>query len=138
MTELLTWTPDLSVGIDAIDRQHQRIVDYINMLHDARLRQDGEAVAAALDGLVDYTLTHFSFEEELLAEAQYRFAVPHKKVHQQFIRRIGDFQQRFALGEDLSAQIQEMLTEWLIKHIKHEDMDYAATVRVSLGAEKLK
>jgi hemerythrin len=31
-----------------------------------------------------------------------------------------------------------MLTEWLVRHIKHEDMDYAATVRASLGAEKLK
>jgi hemerythrin len=138
VTELLTWTPDLSVGIGVIDRQHQRIVDYINMLHDARLRQDSEAVAAVLNGLVDYTLTHFSFEEALLAEAQYRFATPHKKVHELFIRRIGDYQQRFARGEDLSAQIQAMLAEWLIKHIKHEDMDYAATVRASLGAEKLK
>ena len=35
MSHLITWTPDLSVGIDVIDGQHQRIVEYINMLHEA-------------------------------------------------------------------------------------------------------
>ena len=46
MAQLLTWTPDLSVGIDIIDKQHMRIVEYINQLHEARIRQDKEAISS--------------------------------------------------------------------------------------------
>jgi len=35
----LQWTKDLNTGIDVIDTQHKQIVDYINQLYDARLRQ---------------------------------------------------------------------------------------------------
>ena len=33
----IIWSNDLSVGIEIIDSQHKRIVDYLNELDDARL-----------------------------------------------------------------------------------------------------
>lgn len=30
---ILAWVPELDTGIDEIDRQHRRIVDYINKLY---------------------------------------------------------------------------------------------------------
>ena len=33
----INWTSDLDTGIQEIDVQHRRIVDYINRLNDARL-----------------------------------------------------------------------------------------------------
>ena len=69
MAQLLTWTPDLSVGIEIIDNQHKRIVEYINQLHEARIRQDKEAISQVIEELVDYTLSPFSFEESMMEEA---------------------------------------------------------------------
>jgi len=139
MTEpILSWTPDLSVGIDVIDHQHKRIVQYINQLHQARLKQEREAVGQVIDGLVDYTLSHFSFEEAMLEEAGYSMLPVHKKVHKLFDRRISEYQQRFALGGDVATEMQGTLVKWLINHIKIEDMDYSAKVRASIDADKLK
>ena len=141
MAQLLNWTPDLSVGIEVIDSQHKRIVEYINLLHDARIRGDKDAIHRVIEELVDYTLSHFSFEESMMEEAHYRFLAPHKKVHELFVRRVGEFQQRFKLGEDVSivaADMQNTLVTWLMNHIKREDMDYGPTVRASLGEDKLK
>lgn len=138
---LLSWTPDLSVGIEVIDAQHKRIVDYINQLHEARIRGDKEAISRVIEELVDYTLSHFSFEESMMEEAHYRFLAPHKKVHELFVRRVGEYQQRFKLGEDVAtvaADMQNTLVTWLMNHIKREDMDYGPTVRASLGEDKLK
>jgi len=139
--KLLSWTPDLSVGIEVIDSQHMRIVEYINMLHEARIRGDKDAIAQVIEELVDYTLSHFSFEESMMEEAKYRFLAPHKKVHELFVRRVSEYQQRFKMGEDVetvAGDMQNTLVTWLMNHIKREDMDYSATVRASLGEDKLK
>lgn len=141
MADLLSWTPDLSVGIEVIDAQHKRIVEYINLLHEARLRGDKDAIARVIEELVDYTLSHFSFEESMMEEAHYRFLAPHKKVHELFVRRVSEYQQRFKMGEDtavVAADMQNTLVTWLMNHIKREDMDYGPTVRASLGEGKLK
>lgn len=140
MGQLLNWTPDLSVGIDIIDNQHKRIVDYINQLHEARMRADRDAIGRVVEELVDYTLSHFSFEEAMMEEAKYRFLAPHKRVHELFVRRVSEYQQRFKLGEDVesvAADMQNTLVTWLMNHIKREDMDYSAAVRASLGEDKL-
>lgn len=139
--QLLSWTPDLSVGIEVIDSQHKRIVEYINMLHEARIRGDKDAIARVIEELVDYTLSHFSFEESMMEEAKYRFVAPHKKVHELFVRRVSEYQQRFKLGEDVATvagDMQNTLVTWLMNHIKREDMDYSETVRASLGDGNLK
>ncbi|MCE9571361.1 MAG: bacteriohemerythrin, partial [Rhodocyclales bacterium] len=141
MAQLLSWTPDLSVGIDIIDKQHMRIVDYINQLHEARIRQDKEAIAQVIEELVDYTLSHFSFEESMMEEAHYRFVAPHKRVHELFVRRVSEYQQRFKLGENVeivAGDMQNTLVTWLMNHIKREDMDYSAAVIANMGADKLK
>ena len=67
----LDWTSDLETGIQVIDKQHQRIVEYINKLHHAQQHHSREEVGNVLAELVDYTLSHFAFEEqpEKLAEA---------------------------------------------------------------------
>lgn len=138
MGHLVSWTQDLSVGIEAIDDQHKRIVDYINQLHEAGLRNDTRAIGRVVDQLMEYTVSHFSFEEALMDQARYRFAAPHKKVHELFTRRIAEYRHRFQLGEDVAAEMQGTLIKWLMNHIKREDMNYGEAVRASLGEKGLK
>lgn len=128
----ITWTDDLDTRIDVIDKQHRRIVDYINDLEVAHTSGDKESVRRVLDDLIDYTMSHFAFEESLQEEAGYKYAKPHKKVHDLFIRRVNDYVERFKLGEDVSDSLHQMLTSWLINHIKRDDADYVGAVRVSM------
>jgi hemerythrin len=129
MAQLLSWTADLSVGIDAIDDQHKRIVDFINDLHEASLRDDRETVGRIIDALMEYTVSHFRLEEAMMERAGYRFLRAHKKVHELFTRRVTEFRHRFKLREDVAMEMQETLIKWLMNHIKNEDRNYAATVR---------
>ena len=128
----ITWTEDLDTGIEVIDRQHRRIVDYINDLELANTKHDREAVGRVLDDLVDYTMSHFAFEESLQEEAGYKYCKPHKKVHDLFIRRINEFVERYKLGDDVSGDIHQLLTSWLINHTKRDDADYVGAVRTSM------
>lgn len=125
----ITWTADLDTGITVIDQQHRRIVDYINQLEVAQLAGDRVLVGQVLDELVDYTLSHFSFEESLQEEAGYQFAKAHKRVHELFVRRVNEYQKRFNAGEDIAEEVNKLLSAWLINHIKHDDADYVSAVR---------
>lgn len=129
MAQLIEWTSDLNTGIQVIDNQHQRIVEYINKLDHAQRHHSREEVGTVLDELVDYTLSHFAFEESLMEEAGYPFVNAHKKVHQLFVKRVADYQQRFKMGEDIAEELLNTLKAWLINHIKNDDQDYGDDVR---------
>ncbi len=68
----ILWGPAYELGILVIDQQHKRIVDYINEL-DRLVGQPGAqlGVVRVLYDLVDYTESHFSFEEALMERAGY-------------------------------------------------------------------
>jgi len=129
----MKWTSDLELGIEVIDNQHRRIVDYINDLHYAIDNHNEAQVGEVLDQLVEYTMSHFAFEEDLQERAGYPFHHAHKKVHELFCRKIQDFQHRFELGEDISRHLLTTLRAWLINHIKRDDADYAETVKLTLA-----
>lgn len=131
----LHWSSDLETGIEVIDKQHQRIVDYLNALNDANDTGDRATTNRVLQELVDYTLTHFAFEEELQEKAEYPFVKAHKRVHDIFTKRIAEFQQRAAAGENVAPELLSMLKIWLVNHIKGDDADYAESVKAMLGVE---
>lgn len=128
----ILWTTDLSTGIDVIDNQHKRIVDYINQLGDAIKQRNRISVGSVLDELVDYTVSHFAFEESLQEEAGYLYAKPHKAVHEMFIKRVAKYQEKHNAGEDVAPQLHGMLSTWLIHHIKRDDMAYVSEVKASI------
>jgi hypothetical protein len=59
----IEWSPEQDTHIPIIDKQHHRIVEYINSLYDIRDTHDREEVGRVLQELVDYTLSHFAFDE---------------------------------------------------------------------------
>lgn len=128
----IVWTDDLNTGISVIDKQHHRIVQYINDLDDVSTSHDREQLGNVLQELVDYTLSHFAFEESLMEEAGYLFVNGHKKVHEMFTRRVSDFMQRFNMGEDITEELLSTLRSWLINHIKTDDDDYSDVVKNSM------
>ena len=124
------WTEQLNIGIEVIDQQHRCIVEYINQLDDARSNNlSREEIRWLLNDLVDYTVSHFAFEESLQEEARYPFFKSHKKVHDLFALRVGEFQAKFEQGEDVSKGLNSMLVTWLFNHIKRDDADYVETVK---------
>jgi hemerythrin len=131
----IIWDSKLETGIEVIDAQHQRIVEYINDLEIAKMKLDKKMVNDIIEQLIDYTQSHFGFEEEMLEEAGYKFLKPHKKVHELFIRRVTDFTIRAAKGEDIVDELHSMLSKWLVNHIANEDRDYADAVKNMTGVD---
>lgn len=130
---LLVWQDDLNTGIDVIDQQHRRIVEMLNHLYAAQKAMEHTVVAEVIDELIDYTLSHFAFEEELMEEAGYPFCAAHKRVHEVFSKRVTEYRLRFEAGEDVTDELRTMLSRWLFNHIRGDDKAYADQVKRHLN-----
>lgn len=125
----MKWLPEYNTGIEVIDDQHKRILDYINDLQNVDVVSDRAQIKEILDNIIDYTQSHFTFEESLQEEANYKYRVPHKRVHDLFIKRIEGYRQDFQDGKSIENEFSEVLAKWLINHIQHDDADYVGAVK---------
>jgi methyl-accepting chemotaxis protein len=124
---LIKWDDSLSVGVAEMDRQHQRLVRLINDLHGAMIAKRGREITNdVVEKLVDYVKEHFSREEALMAEYDYHDLDAHMKLHNAFVAKIDGFQKAVMEGQlRVTMDIMTFLKDWLTKHIKGADQQYA-------------
>jgi hemerythrin len=129
------WGPELDIGMPEINRQHQRLVSLINELHRTLNEEYGlDTIKRIVQGLVDYTATHFAYEEELFERFGYPQTASHKEKHGQLVGQVLDFQQRVVRGEDVADELMAFLKAWLVNHIQKSDKEYTQFL-LSRGAE---
>ncbi|MBI2311888.1 MAG: hemerythrin family protein [Betaproteobacteria bacterium] len=120
---IFEWSNELSVGVKEIDEQHKRLIDYINVLHDAvEAGENRESVEKLLDDLIKYTEFHFSTEERMMYQYLYVSRLAHKEGHEHLLFQVRQLQQ------DLHKQttpitwgVLDFLKAWLLDHILHAD-----------------
>ncbi|MCU7959266.1 MAG: bacteriohemerythrin [gamma proteobacterium symbiont of Bathyaustriella thionipta] len=125
----IEWSDEMKIGIAVIDGQHRRIFDYIKQLEGVEESNRRETVAEVIELMLDYTLSHFAFEEALMEEAGYEYLEVHRGTHQAFSRQINALKQRFGSGDDVAQDVSDMLHAWLTNHIMDDDKSYAALVK---------
>ncbi|ORJ61520.1 bacteriohemerythrin [Geothermobacter hydrogeniphilus] len=122
----LYWTRELSVGVDLIDRQHQQLFDYVNQLLAACLtkKDNAEQSGRMLTFLHNYANEHFRAEEALMEEHHYQALEMHRRQHLGFCRKLQQLERRLLdnpAEQELAAEINEMVIDWLYEHICMED-----------------
>jgi len=127
------WSPEYSVNIKAIDSQHQQLVDILNRLFIAVSKREGDKVIASiLDGLVDYTKTHFALEERLMQQAKYKDFEAHKAEHKKLIEELDRLCKKHMLEEKpIYFEMLGFLKTWLKEHILGVDTLYSADLQKS-------
>ncbi len=126
--QFLEWKDDYSVGIDSIDQQHKKLISLINQLQTAIDYSTGkEFEQEALDELVDYTKTHFSYEEGLLRDNDYPDYENHKAQHEKMFKKVEEVLSDYEHDQDSAmSDAVEYLKDWLIKHINGTDKEYSS------------
>jgi hemerythrin len=123
---LIQWNGGLNVGVIEIDKQHQKLVGMINDLNDAMKQGKGKDILGEIiNGLANYTVTHFRIEEKYFDQFGYPDTNNHKKEHLNFTKKVTEFKDRFDKGKiGLSIEIMNFLSNWLQNHIKRVDKKY--------------
>lgn len=125
--DLITWTPQLSVGIEEIDSQHKMLVDLLNQLHAAIVEHHAARDAAEiLERLVDYTRIHFAVEEALMRVLDYPDYDAHKLEHEKLVEQVYQLRHKVLVeGKPITGELLLFLKRWLTEHILASDQKYA-------------
>ena len=122
----LVWKDDYSVGIEAMDNDHKRLLNLINQLQTAVDYYTGrESEEKAMQELIDYIKTHFTKEEKLLEDNDFADLAAHKELHKQYVDKVNELLEQYK--NDSEATLIEALAflkDWLIKHINGTDKEY--------------
>ena len=132
MSYVITWTAEFETGIDIIDEQHKRIFEYLEEIDHAIKTQNVEEVEHVIKSLIDYAISHNTFEESLMEKAGYPMLDAHHQVHEAFKARAHAYHDRLIGGEDSFRVAREVRTDiglWLTNHIKRDDKHYVPFVK---------
>ena len=126
--DYVEWKDEYSVGIDSIDRQHKKLLNLINQLQTAVDYSTGEEFEReALDELVDYTKTHFTYEEGLMKDNDYPGFEPHKTQHEEMVAHVKETLSEYEKDHDTAMNnAAKFLRKWLINHINGTDKQYSS------------
>jgi hemerythrin len=121
----IEWTPALSTNFPEVDEQHKELIRRINAMFDAcAANKPREEVARLIDFLEEYTVTHFTSEENRMLDLDYPEYRQHKAEHAVFITWVADMKRKFhdeGAGADVLSLITQNLMEWLNGHIRKTD-----------------
>ncbi len=128
---LLAWDPIYSIGVDAIDQQHQRLFDISNRFYDAWRRHAGrDALRRIFDELLEYTGYHFAEEERLMQELSYPALAKHRRSHEELVDLVGKYRAQLESGmQGVETQALEFIKIWLNIHVLEDDRDIGDYLR---------
>jgi len=126
--KLFVWTNDYSVKNEILDNEHKKLFDIINKLYAAFMKKETkDKMDEILNELHEYTIYHFTHEEQILKDKGAPLHVDHLSMHKHFIKQIADFKDKAAKGQNIvQYEMMTFLQKWLIDHIKGTDQKYSS------------
>ncbi len=136
--EPVRWNDSFSVGVKAVDLQHQKLFSIVNdLIAGKNSHKEKEIIGKILKELADYTVYHFSTEEKFfILHPEFK---RHSEIHRSFVDKVSGFISDFNNGNVLlSSDILNFLIDWLKAHILDMDKNYFEQLHYSslAGANK--
>lgn len=127
-SDLVTWSPTLSVGVKAIDDQHKELLKLTNDLFNHCIGDEvseREYFNKVIHSAVDYVKVHFSTEERIMTALNYPGYRDHKREHDTFVLTVADMAREFNEGKKISLlMFTRFLKDWVLTHIAVSDKQY--------------
>ena len=120
---LLTWKPEYSVGIEAVDFEHREMIELLNALYDElKDKSDPDAIEQFLGDIHATISAHFALEERVMQRSGYDEFEAHKDDHEELLDQIRDLMDTFILDSESGiALLQERLSNWFSVHFSTFD-----------------
>ncbi len=123
---LMNWSPELDVGVEAMNHEHRQILDAMNDVFDSDAAGvTGTAMMAKIARLGEVTTRHFADEERYMDRIAYPGRDGHKTIH---AKLLSDFAKHSGAIEaadgKCTREFFQFLNLWLSAHIKHIDRKY--------------
>ena len=133
MADKIEWNDEYLLGIQEIDNQHKKLVAIANELYDITTGNSEVyklQMSKVLKKLTDYTVYHFSSEEEFMKKKGYSGVDLHKTAHDGFINEVNN-QIKLLSDEkvETGAKFYTFVLNWVLTHIAKADKIWAKFVK---------
>ncbi|MFW6292510.1 MAG: bacteriohemerythrin [Spirochaetota bacterium] len=124
--EAVSWTPELSVGVEVFDAHHRRLFSLVNKLYDVmRSGSQKSTLEEVFDELLEYAVYHFGAEEKAFDLSGYPGADAHRATHAELVAKAGALRNDLDEGRPMIAvDVMVFLRDWVTSHILGEDKRY--------------
>lgn len=128
METQFAWRKEFSIGVDSIDKEHQRLFKIINKLFAFK---DDEATSqwACQEGVKffkGHAIKHFADEEAYMASIQYKDLEQHRRLHNSFQKNtlpaLEKELEQSGYAPDAVEHFLGVCAGWLIGHTLTEDL----------------
>ncbi|MBV5299531.1 MAG: hemerythrin family protein [Rhodoferax sp.] len=115
---VVEWRDGFKIGIAQVDQEHRHLFTLVRALNLG-------TVDATVEELLQYVVTHFTNEQNLMEKSGYPAFEQHLKLHEEFGATVAEF-----LGsgdewsEDRVQELRRFLNRWLIGHIMTHDLRF--------------
>lgn len=127
MDKQLEWKDEYNIGVDAIDKEHQRLFSIINRLFILRKEEQksGKACEEGIRYFYEHAIRHFTDEENYMDLVGYKNLNMHKRIHKDFRDRTipaleGELK-RSGYSPESVDHFLAVCAGWLIGHTLTED-----------------
>jgi hemerythrin-like metal-binding protein len=126
-TEDWAWTKEFEQGHELYDEHHKKFLEIINFSKKViKERSCEEEISLVFFRLIYYVENCFIEEEIRLRENAYPVFKNHREEHNQFIKQIVDFQQKYKAGDSrICSKLLIFLQDWFDNHILMSDRSAA-------------
>jgi hemerythrin len=124
---LMNWSSKYSVGVDALDHQHEALMEILNRLHAASMKgKAGDVADSLLRNLAPLAEEHFAAEERLMESIDFPRLADHRALHREMAGKIAELASRHEEG-DITAYVPLLyfVRDYQTKHMRNEDLQYA-------------
>ena len=127
MDTCFEWHEEYNIGVDTIDREHERLFKIINKLYRFREEQKDSqwTCQEGVKFFKGHTMKHFADEEEYMASIGYEGLERHKRIHDNFrdntLPALELELERCDYSPDSVEHFLGVCTGWLIGHTLTED-----------------
>ena len=122
----IEWTPDLEIGVDAIDEEHRSIIELYNRIYQY---YDSKADEMLLERAIsDFRFLfsfHFLREENYMTEIGYPDFESHAKEHEIMVNLLNKFSHGGANNDESCQKIAFLVLQWLSSHLEGADRTLA-------------
>jgi len=126
--EFITWNEKLTSGINLIDDQHRKLVEYFNEMSsfiNSNDAQEHDYFRKLIQEVLKYIKIHFATEENIMLVANFDGLAEHKKVHNSLLLAIIENDHDYEFKKHLTpTAFTKLFKDWLLSHIDIMDRQY--------------
>ena len=135
----MKWDSSFAIGIEAIDKQHQQIFEYLLAIENSVAKRDPWHIQRFfVTQLSDYLKFHLAVEEALLEIIRYPGYAEHCASHASLMEQIAELESqlekagsgRNPVGKQAPAvSLVGFFEDWFVRHVLSADREFAAYVK---------